>query len=319
MRKVNHYKKPKLNTAQTSLFQLLNLALNSAWDGFSIWRAIRDRNGKILDFEMIYSNEASVDPERAIAARLVHKPIEKVIKNGDLQRVKRALGNCLDQYSSEYGSNKVTIIDGWEGGVEHTVIALTSDEVLIANLDKRNSHSIVKHHDWLYEHDPLTGLINQVLLDELLSQSLMDLQANNEPFVFGIIDIDDFKECNTSQGRDFGDLVLRNFSELIQSKLQKVDRLIRLTEDDFAVILKNSHDLSEITTFSKSLLDGAKKGWRINGTFTNLSFSAGFVLVTDHQILPREIYHLAESQMFKVKNEGKNGAISTMLHGLFAS
>ena len=177
MRKVNHYKKPKFNTAQTSLFQLLNLALNSAWDGFSIWRAIRDRNGKILDFEMIYSNEASVDPERAIAARLVHKPIEKVIKNGDLQRVKRALGNCLDQYSSEYGSNKVTIIDGWEGGVEHTVIALTSDEVLIANLDKRNSHSIVKHHDWLYEHDPLTGLINQVLLDELLSQSF----AFNQP------------------------------------------------------------------------------------------------------------------------------------------
>ena len=112
MRKVNPYRKPNSDRAQTSLFQLLNLALNSAWDGFSIWRAIRDRSGMILDFEMIYSNEPSADPERAIAARLVHKPIEKVIKNGDLQRVKRALGNCLDQYSSERGSNKVTIIDG---------------------------------------------------------------------------------------------------------------------------------------------------------------------------------------------------------------
>lgn len=95
--------------------------------------------------------------------------------------------------------------------------------------------------------------------------------------------------------------------------------MIRLTEDDFAVILKDSHDLAEITALSKSLLQGAEKGWRIDGRFVQLSFSAGFVLVTDHHVQPREIYQRAEEQMYKVKNDGKNGAISTILHGLVAS
>lgn len=310
---------PRGEKSSRQLINLLNLALNSAWDGFSIWRAIRDRSGNILDFEMIYSNEPSKDPVRAITARLVHKPIDEVIINGDLERVKRALRNSLEEYAISGVGHKVTLIDGWHDGTEQTVIALTADEVLIANLDKKSSNSIVKHHDWLYEHDPLTGLINQVLLDELLSQALMQLQVKNEPFVFGIIDLDDFRRINDQEGRAFGDAVLRNFAELLQSKLRKIDRLIRLTEDDFALILKDSHDLSEITTLSKSLLQSAKKGWRIDDRFVNLSFSAGFVLVTDHHVMPREIYHLAESQMFKVKNQGKNGALSTVLHGLVAS
>lgn len=166
---------------------------------------------------MIYSNDPALDPKRAIAARFVHKPIDEVIINGDLQRVKSALRSSLEHFPSTGPKNRVTLIDGWMDGTEHTIIALTSEEVLIANLNKNSSNSIVKHNEWLYEHDPLTGLINQVLLDELLTQALMHLQLKNEPFVFGIIDIDDFKLINEHEGRAFGDVVLRNFAELLES------------------------------------------------------------------------------------------------------
>lgn len=112
---------------------------------------------------------------------------------------------------------------------------------------------------------------------------------------------------------------MQDFSELLKEKLRKSDRIIRLSDDDFALVLRDTHDISEITTLSKSLLNSSTRGWWLNGEHVKLSFSAGFVLVTDYHVEPREIFHLAQEQMFKVKNQGKNGASSAILHGMVST
>ena len=297
---------------------LLDLAIKSNCDGYSIWRAKRDRQNQIIDFELIYSSDASVDPTKMATAKLVHKLMNEVIMDGDAERVKSALRNALKAFETSGSKHRAQNIDGWMTNTESTIIPLTKDEVLITYVNKSQAKIIHNNH-WISDHDPLTGLINQVLLDELISQALMQLQLHSEPFAFGIIDLDDFKNLNKNFGVALGDQVLRNFSELLKDKLRKSDRIIRLSEDDFAVVLRDTHDISEITALSKNLMHGAARGWRINGEHISLNFSAGFVLVGDYHVEPREIFHLAQEQMFKVKNQGKNGAISTILHGMVAN
>ena len=74
--------------------------------------------------------------------------------------------------------------------------------------------------------------------------------------------------------------------------------------------------VAEITEISKHLMDIAHEGWDIKGSQIHLNFSAGFTLVRDHFATTREVLHLAESQMYKVKNHGKNGFVSSVFHGL---
>lgn len=304
------------NNETPSTVELLNLALGKILDGFSIWRAKRDLKGEILDFEMIYSNEISNNPKKMITAKLLHKPISEVIMNGDLERIRNVLINALKVYSPNLNMADGRSIDGWQDGISSKVLPLTRDEVLITYQNKGKNSTNEFRAQWIYEHDPLTGLIDQVLLEDLLNEALLNLQRTDEQFAFGMLDLDDFIRINNRYGRDFGDLVLRQFSETFQALLKKSDRLIRLGEDDFAVILRNVNDLSEITAISKELMQLSFNGWILDGELIKLAFSAGFVLVNDPFATTQEIFHLTETQMYKVKNHGKNGFVSSVFHGL---
>lgn len=299
-----------------SIIALLNLSMSKIWDGFSIWRAKRSQDGHIKDFEMLYSNEKSNNPKKMITAKLLHKPISEVIMNGDSERIRSVLIKALEGYVPNASFSDGRTINGWIEGTQSTVLPLTKDEILVTYVNRIKENSKATRGQWIYEHDPLTGLINQVLLEELLNEALLQLQKSDNQFAFGILDLDDFERINVKFGRDFGDSILRKFTDSFQGQLKKSDRLIRLGDDDFAVILRDVNDLSEITEISKELMGNTSKGWILDGELIKLNFSAGFVLVKDPFATTQEIFHLAESQMYKVKNHGKNGFDSSIFHGL---
>lgn len=299
---------------ELSLLELLSRALDTTWEGYSIWSAKRGSNSNILDFEMIYSNEISNNPVKSITGKLLSKPISEVILNGDTERIRSVLRNALSRYRLDSKQSQIEHLSGWTDDTLITVLPLSSNEVFVG-YQKEVDPVTIQRTQWIFEHDPLTGLIDQVLLEDLLNEALLNLDKTGENFSFGMLDIDDFYKVNLKHDREFGDLVLRKFAETFQSKLKSNDRLIRLGNDDFAVILRDISDLSEITSISKNLMAVTHEGWEINGNRINLNFSAGFVLVKNGFATTQEIFHLAESQMYKVKNHGKNGFVSSIFHG----
>jgi diguanylate cyclase (GGDEF) domain len=74
----------------------------------------------------------------------------------------------------------------------------------------------------------------------LLEKELSRAIRRDDPLSLVILDIDQFKEINDHYGHLTGDLVLKNFAELIQRRLRGADTLTRWGGEEFAILLPDT-------------------------------------------------------------------------------
>lgn len=78
------------------------------------------------------------------------------------------------------------------------------------------------------KQDPLTGLYNRNILNEIVSYSAVVM-----------CDIDDFKNTNDSFGHDYGDEVLKLVAKILKSNTRSNDIVCRYGGDEFLIIFKD--------------------------------------------------------------------------------
>lgn len=86
-------------------------------------------------------------------------------------------------------------------------------------------------------HDPLTGLANRRLLEDLLRRSLAQTRRTGQGFAVCCTDLDGFKPVNGRHGHDAEDVVLRTVGQRLCDVLRANDTVARLGGDGFAWIL----------------------------------------------------------------------------------
>jgi diguanylate cyclase (GGDEF)-like protein len=84
--------------------------------------------------------------------------------------------------------------------------------------------------------DPLTGLANRRLLDELLDAELARTQRSEVPLAVAYIDLDGLKQVNDTYGHDAGDLVLCETARRLVELVRGADVVARLGGDEFVVV-----------------------------------------------------------------------------------
>ena len=84
--------------------------------------------------------------------------------------------------------------------------------------------------------DPLTGLANRHLLNELLDATLARTEQTNLPVALVFIDLDDFKSVNDRYGHDAGDAVLCETASRLLSIVRANDVVARVGGDEFVII-----------------------------------------------------------------------------------
>ncbi|WP_166264141.1 GGDEF domain-containing protein [Marinobacter caseinilyticus] len=112
--------------------------------------------------------------------------------------------------------------------------------------------------------DPLTGLLNRTLLDEVLAQSVQQSARTGTPMTLLALDLDRFKQINDNFGHDAGDKVLKGIGELLRKRVRATDKLFRPGGEEFLVLLydtdkDNGHLFAETlrgAIASFALLDG---------------------------------------------------------------
>jgi diguanylate cyclase (GGDEF)-like protein len=86
-------------------------------------------------------------------------------------------------------------------------------------------------------HDPLTGLPNRLLFDELAGSRLSEARRHGTSLALLVIDLDEFKAVNDLHGHAVGDTVLIAAASRIAGLLRDSDVVARLGGDEFAVLL----------------------------------------------------------------------------------
>jgi diguanylate cyclase (GGDEF)-like protein/PAS domain S-box-containing protein len=85
-------------------------------------------------------------------------------------------------------------------------------------------------------HDPLTGLANRRLFDELIGAALARTERTDAPLAVAFIDLNDFKGVNDTYGHDAGDIVLCETARRLLSIVRGVDVVARIGGDEFVVV-----------------------------------------------------------------------------------
>ena len=106
------------------------------------------------------------------------------------------------------------------------------NRALITQLEEEKRRAFV-----MAAHDPLTGLPNRRMFNELLSSHLQQAKRNRKHYALMYMDLDHFKQVNDTLGHHVGDLLLQAVSSRLRAILRESDLIARLGGDEFAILL----------------------------------------------------------------------------------
>lgn len=112
---------------------------------------------------------------------------------------------------------------------------------------KRKSQEFQQVHQLYLDHsersvtDPLTKIGNRLKLDNELLAAINHYRNIGQPFGLVMIDIDHFKATNDQYGHQVGDVVLRQFAQLLVDHSRSNDIVGRWGGEEFMIIYRNTY------------------------------------------------------------------------------
>lgn len=153
--------------------------------------------------------------------------------------------------------------------------------------------------------DPLTGLSNRRHMKEDFEEELNRCQISNKPCSVLLIDIDHFKKVNDSYGHIRGDLVLKEFAQVLQETTDSNENIYRYGGEAFIILLPNiiiedAYILAEHIRKSLFTHDFTKVRWAIT-TSIGIAQSTPETTVEDLiSVAGRRLYFAKENGRDKV-------------------
>jgi diguanylate cyclase (GGDEF)-like protein len=152
--------------------------------------------------------------------------------------------------------------------------------------------------------DALTGLGNQRAFEQELAARTDQDRRDGESVGLVLIDVDDLKAVNDSQGHPAGDRLLTTMGRLIDASLRRGDMAFRIGGDEFAILLPASdRDAAYLT--ARRLLAGALEGRTLDLSFPPFSFSAGVAAFPDPSRDAGQLRLHADAALYSAKRHGR--------------
>ncbi len=85
--------------------------------------------------------------------------------------------------------------------------------------------------------DPLTNLYSRTYFDDLLKREVDRANRHDQEFALLIVDIDNFKDINSKEGRHKGDRLLRELAGIVRESIRKGDIIARYGPDELIILL----------------------------------------------------------------------------------
>lgn len=155
-------------------------------------------------------------------------------------------------------------------------------------------------------HDPLTGLANRNLLDQLFQFSVSQALRQNKIVVLFFLDLDNFKTINDTLGHGVGDKLLINVTHKIRKCLREGDIAARLGGDEFAILLVNLDSLNQIKTIADRLFKYITEPVILLGHQVQIYTSMGICLYPKDAKDIQTLLKLADIALYQAKENGKN-------------
>ncbi|MCT4686465.1 sensor domain-containing diguanylate cyclase/phosphohydrolase [Vallitalea sp.] len=249
-----------------------------------------NKKGDITYFNCGLTKEIDIDPHK-----LINHNIFEVFPIDTAKQLKTTLVKVL--HTKNPSSFKTNILINKKN--YYFIIRIYPDinnHVMCLARDISEKISIKNKLEYLNVYDPLTGLFNRAYFEN-------KLEYYNDPafLPMGLVicDLNSLKLVNDTLGHSFGDTIIKESANIIQSPLSSYEEACRIGGDEFAIFFPNCSK-SLLEKYKTTLLEGLER-YNLSNPKLPLSFSIGYSLRETIDTDMETIFIAADNNMYHEK------------------
>lgn len=173
--------------------------------------------------------------------------------------------------------------------------------VIMDDTEARNAQDDLRRRA---ERDALTGLYNREETERQIHRHLAC--EPDESCALFMIDTDNFKLVNDSQGHLFGDAVLSELAAIMKKLTRQTDVVGRIGGDEFMVFLKDIPSVRAAAKKAEELLELFRHLFNDEKQLLEITCSIGVAVYPRDGKDFQSLYHSADQALYQAKNQGKN-------------
>jgi len=159
----------------------------------------------------------------------------------------------------------------------------------------------------LAHHDTLTGLPNRRLLNDRLEQALAIARRKNHQVAMMLLDLDNFKTINDTEGHSAGDTVLITIAKRLEKIVRETDTVSRLGGDEFVILLPEMAGVSDAIRVAEKIVEAILEPVEAGGKPYVMGVSIGIAIFPEHAADAEDLLKLADIAMYEAKRGGGSG------------
>lgn len=159
---------------------------------------------------------------------------------------------------------------------------------------------------FLTNYDPVTSLPNRNLFMDRLNVAAREAKRYAHLFAVIIVDIDRFKHVNQSYGHEFGNEVLRQIAERIQTNVRECDTVARLGGGEYALIINELQEAEDVIRVAHTINDSMKTPLRCRDQEIFATLGIGVSVYPVDSTEPDILLKNAETAMHEAKRSGRS-------------
>lgn len=155
-------------------------------------------------------------------------------------------------------------------------------------------------------HDPLTGLPNRRLFQDMLSEAMTHAHRTESLLAVLFLDLDGFKNINDDLGHEYGDALLKEIAQRLTAILRRDDMVARQGGDEFTILLQGICLVDDIIHISEKILAAVCQPFIIESYELHVTASIGITIFPFDDIDLQNLLRNADTAMYRAKEVGKN-------------
>lgn len=160
-------------------------------------------------------------------------------------------------------------------------------------------------------YDPLTGLPNRRLLLDRLGRALSLSHRHRRYGAVLMIDLDNFKTLNDTQGHNMGDMLLTQIGKRIHGCVRADDTVSRAGGDEFVIVLEGLHEeLQHAAALAEQVAEKIRHALSMTFNLGHIDYdssgSMGITMFGVEEVGIDELLRRADMAMYQAKAMGKN-------------
>lgn len=164
-------------------------------------------------------------------------------------------------------------------------------------------------------HDPLTGLLNRLYLDQRLEMELNRAKRKSQNLTVILADLDLFKKINDNFGHQAGDYVLSEFATFLKNCFRSYDYIYRYGGEEFLILLPDTDGAAALKK-AEVLRTEIKqlKLTFLGKALPAITISAGISVYPRNGSDGRSLIAAADIALYKAKSTGRDKVMTALTH-----